>query len=99
MASYGILHKIVNPVKMFYENFKCAVDHNGKLSEWFCILPRKKTGITVWHEIFTGFNFCKFCGMPLIPKNKFPQKKKLWQNNTPQKFTPFSQIKVLLPYV
>ena len=39
-----IPHKIVNLVKMFYENFICAVEHNGKLSEWFYILPGVSQG-------------------------------------------------------
>ena len=38
MKYYGIPSKIINLVKMSYKNFRCAVEHEGKLSEWFPVM-------------------------------------------------------------
>ena len=41
MRAYGIPEKLTNLVKAFYDDFRCAVIHQGETSEWFDI----KTGI------------------------------------------------------
>ena len=41
MRAYGIPEKLTNVVKAFYDDFKCAVIHQGETSEWFDI----KTGV------------------------------------------------------
>ena len=35
LRSYGIPEKFINLIKAFYANCEAAVQHNGKLSEWF----------------------------------------------------------------
>ena len=41
MAKYGIPEKIVKMVRVFYDDFKCAVEDQGETCEWFDI----KTGV------------------------------------------------------
>ena len=41
MAKYGIPEKIVKMVRVFYGDFKCAVEDQGEVYEWFDI----KTGV------------------------------------------------------
>ena len=35
MRSYGIPEKIINMIKLFYNNYRCCVLHNGTQSTWF----------------------------------------------------------------
>ena len=51
MRAYGIPEKLTNVVKAFYDDFKCAVIHQGETSEWFDI----KTGVK------QGCNMSGFC--------------------------------------
>ena len=44
MKYYGIPSKIINLVKMSYKNFKCAVEHEGKLSKWFRVMSGVRQG-------------------------------------------------------
>ena len=41
MRKYGIPDKIIRRVKLFYEDFQCAVEDQGEVGEWFNI----KTGV------------------------------------------------------
>ena len=40
MNKYGILEKLINLVKAFYDGFEYAVIHKGERTEWFKV----KTG-------------------------------------------------------
>ena len=44
MKYYEIPSKIINLVKMSYENFRCAVEHEGKLSKWFPMMSGVRQG-------------------------------------------------------
>lgn len=37
MKSYGIPDKIINIIKIFYNNYRCSVLHNGTQSSWFTV--------------------------------------------------------------
>ena len=37
MKSYGIPDKIINIIKLFYNNYRCSVFHNGTQSSWFTV--------------------------------------------------------------
>ena len=52
MKYYGIPSKIINLVKMSYKNFRCAVEHDGKLSKWFPVMSRVRQGC-----VMSGFLF------------------------------------------
>ena len=52
MKYYGIPSKIINLVKMSYKNFRCAVDHEGKLSKWFPVMSGVRQGCAM-----SGFLF------------------------------------------
>ena len=52
MRAYGIPEKLTNLVKAFYDDFKCAVIHQGETSEWFDIKTGVKQGC-----IMSGFLF------------------------------------------
>ena len=52
MKYYGIPSKIINLVKMSYKNFRCAVEHEGKLSKWFPVMPGVRQGC-----VMSGFLF------------------------------------------
>ena len=52
MRAYGIPEKLTNLVKAFYDDFKCAVIHQGETSEWFDIRTGVKQG---WN--MSGFLF------------------------------------------
>lgn len=41
MAKYGITEKIVKMIRVFYDDFKCAVEDQGEICEWF----DSKTGV------------------------------------------------------
>ena len=41
MAKYGITEKIVKMIRVFYDDFKCAVEDQGETCEWF----DSKTGV------------------------------------------------------
>ena len=52
MKYYGIPSKIINLVKMSYKNFRCAVEHEGKLSKWFPVMSGVRQGC-----VMSGFLF------------------------------------------
>ena len=52
MKKYGIPEKIVKIVKTFYEDFQCAVEHQGEICEWFQIKSGVKQGCNM-----SGFLF------------------------------------------
>ena len=52
MRAYGIPEKLTNFGKAFYNNFKCAVIHQGETSEWFDIKTGVKEGCNM-----SGFLF------------------------------------------
>ena len=47
MAKFGIPEKIVKMLREFYDDFKCAVEDQGKTREWFDIKTGVKVGILV----------------------------------------------------
>ena len=49
---YGIKSKIINPVKMSYKNFRCAVEHEDELSKWFPVMSGVRQGF-----VMSGFLF------------------------------------------
>ena len=49
---YGIPSKMINLVKMSYKNFRCAVEHEGKLSKWFPVMSGVRQGC-----VMSGFLF------------------------------------------
>ena len=52
MAKYGIPEKIVQMVRVFYDDFKCAVEDQGETCEWFDIKTGVKQGCNM-----SGFLF------------------------------------------
>ena len=52
MRAYGIPEKLTNLVKAFYDDFKCAVIHQGETSKWFDIKTGVKQGCNM-----SGFLF------------------------------------------
>jgi len=47
----------------------------------------------VWHEIFTGSNFCDFCGFFHDPQKNVPAKKNSRKKfSSSQKFTPLAKL-------
>ena len=52
MKYNGIPSNIINLVKMSYENFRCAVEHEGKLSKWFPMMSGVRQGY-----VMSGFLF------------------------------------------
>ena len=52
MAKYGIPEKIVKMVRVFYDDFKCAVEDQGETCEWFDIKTGVKQGCNM-----SGFLF------------------------------------------
>ena len=52
MKYYGIPSKIINLVNMSYKNFRCAVKHEDKLSEWFPVMSGVRQGC-----VTSGFLF------------------------------------------
>ena len=52
MQSYGIPMKIVNLVKVMYDDFKCAVIDEGVTTEWFSINSRVKQGCNMSEFLF-----------------------------------------------
>ena len=52
MKKYGIPEKIVRMVKLFYEDFQCAVEDQGEICEWFKIKTGVKQGCNM-----SGFLF------------------------------------------
>ena len=52
MQKYGIPEKIIRIVKLFYEDFQCAVEDQGETSEWFGINTGVKQGCNM-----SGFLF------------------------------------------
>ena len=51
-AKYGIPEKLVRIVKLFYEDFQCAVEDQGERGEWFDITTGVKQGCNM-----SGFLF------------------------------------------
>ena len=49
---YGIPTKMINLVKMSYTNFRCAFEHEGKLSTWFPVMSGVRQGC-----VMSGFLF------------------------------------------
>ena len=47
MRKYGILDKIIRLVKLFYEDFQCAVEDQGEEGEWFNIKKDVKQGCNI----------------------------------------------------
>ena len=52
MRVYGIPEKLINLVKAFYDDFKCAVIHQGETSEWFDIKTGVKQGCNMSWFLF-----------------------------------------------
>ena len=52
MKYYRIPFKIINLVKMSYKNFRCAVEHESKLSNWFPVMSGVRQGC-----VMSGFLF------------------------------------------
>ena len=52
MRAYGILEKLTNLVKAFYDDFKCTVIHQGETSEWFDIKTGVKQGCNMSGLLF-----------------------------------------------
>ena len=52
MKKYGVPEKIVRMVKIFYEDFKCAVEDQGELCEWFHMKTGIKQGCNVLGFLF-----------------------------------------------
>ena len=52
MAKYGIPEKIMKMVRVFYDDFKCAVEDQGETCEWFDIKTVVKKGCNM-----SGFLF------------------------------------------
>jgi len=38
LNAYSISAKVVDILKIFYNDYKCAVLHNDQLSEWFSVM-------------------------------------------------------------
>ena len=45
---------IIRMVQIFYEDFKCAVEDQGEIGEWFDIKIGVKQGCNVWFLIVMG---------------------------------------------
>ena len=54
MKKYGVLEMIIRMVQIFYEDFKCAVEDQGEIGEWFDIKIGVKQGCNVWFLIVMG---------------------------------------------
>ena len=52
MSVYGIPRKLITMVKLFYNNFMCSVEHEGRYSEWFVIESGVRQGC-----VMSGFLF------------------------------------------
>lgn len=52
LARYGIPEKIINLIKSFYENYRCQVIHEGKLTEPFEVNSGVKQGCILSPTIF-----------------------------------------------
>ena len=52
MRVYGIPEKLINLVKAFYDDFKCAVIHQGETCEWFDIKTGVKQGCNMSWFLF-----------------------------------------------
>ena len=52
LEEYGIPEKIINMIKAIYRNQECAVDHEGRLSEWFKVRTGVRQGC-----VMSGFMF------------------------------------------
>ena len=44
LLAYGYPEKIVNIIKLFYNNFTCSVIHKKKLTDWFSVKSRVRQG-------------------------------------------------------
>ena len=47
MKSYGIPDKIINIIKLFYNNYRCSVLHNGTQSSWFTVKSGVRQGCVI----------------------------------------------------
>ena len=54
MKKYGVPEMIIRMVQIFYEDFKCAVEDQGEIGEWFDIKIGVKQGCNVWFLIVMG---------------------------------------------
>ena len=64
MRKYGLPNKIVRMVKVFYEDFNCAVEDQAEACEWFSIKTGVKQGMQyVWISILDshGLDYEKDC--------------------------------------
>ena len=52
MRTYGIPEKLTNLVKAFYDDFRCAVIHQGETSKWFDIKTGAKQGCNMLGFLF-----------------------------------------------
>ena len=52
MRVYGIPEKLTNLVKAFYDDFKCAMIHQGETSKWFDIKTGVKQGCNMSWFLF-----------------------------------------------
>ena len=46
MKNYGVPENVIRMIKIFYEDFKCAIDDQGEKEEWFDIKTGVKQGCT-----------------------------------------------------
>ncbi|XP_068724208.1 uncharacterized protein [Montipora capricornis] len=48
MAVSGIPGKLITMVKLFYNNFMCSVEHDGRYSKWFVIKSGVRQGFVIF---------------------------------------------------
>ncbi|XP_068712115.1 uncharacterized protein [Montipora foliosa] len=48
MAIPGIPGKLITMVKLFYNNFMCSVEHDGRYSDWFVIKSGVRQGFVIF---------------------------------------------------
>lgn len=49
---YGIPQKIINIIMDTYDVFRCAIIHDGKLSDWFEITSGVKQGCIIYSFLY-----------------------------------------------
>ena len=62
MKKYGVQEKIIRMVKIFYEDFKGAVEDQGQLGKWSDIKTGVKQGCNMSGFLFLiVMDFCEIC--------------------------------------
>ena len=52
LRAYGVPTKIIKLIKIFYDNYKCSVLHNGQLSDWFTVQTGVRQGCVISPLLF-----------------------------------------------